>query len=87
MDPSQQTRRTRDTAITVSWASVRGAQQSRHTAAFCIGPDASGELGTDDQQVAQALVAVFLRDGQWWARDLGSTQGVLHNGSEFQSAP
>jgi membrane-bound lytic murein transglycosylase D len=87
VDPSQQTGRTRDTAITISWSSPRGAQRDRRTTAFCIGHDAVGNISTDDQQVTHALAAVFLRDGQWWARDLGNVAGLTLNGSPFQSAP
>jgi len=41
----------------------------------------------DDQQLSQALTAVFRRDGQWWVRDLGNTDGILLNGAPFQSSP
>jgi membrane-bound lytic murein transglycosylase D len=82
------TRRTGDTAITVSWMTARGTQeQARRTAAFCIGHDAYGELSVDDQQVTRAHTAVFLRDGQWWARDLSALEGTSLNGAPFQSAP
>lgn len=82
------TRRTGDTAITVSWMTARGTQeQARRTAAFCIGHDAYGELSVDDQQVTRAHTAVFLRDGQWWARDLSVLEGTSLNGAPFQSAP
>jgi membrane-bound lytic murein transglycosylase D len=82
-----QTSRHNESAITVSWTTAAGARQERNTAAFCIGLDHDGQLSIDDRQLSQALTAVFLRDGQWWARDLGSADGLLLNGAPFQSAP
>jgi pSer/pThr/pTyr-binding forkhead associated (FHA) protein len=64
-----------------------GVRRARRTEAFCIGHDASGELSVDDEQVGRAHVAVFLRDGQWWVRDLGSANGTMLDGSPVQSAP
>jgi len=87
MTSMSQTSRHNESAITVSWMTAAGACRERQTAAFCIGIDARGELSMDDQQVTRALTAVFRRDGQWWVRDLGNTDGILLNGAPFQSAP
>jgi pSer/pThr/pTyr-binding forkhead associated (FHA) protein len=64
-----------------------GERRTRLTTAFCIGSDATGQLQTDDQKISRAYTAVFLREGQWWVRDLGSTGGILLNGAPIQSAP
>jgi len=76
-----------DLVITASWATAGGAMRERRTTAFCIGLDGNGQLSIDDQQVTRALAAVFLRDGAWWIRDLGSGEGASLNGAPVQSAP
>jgi len=64
-----------------------GERRTRLTTAFCIGSDATGQLQTDDQKISRAYAAVFLREGQWWVRDLGSAGGTLLDGASIQSAP
>jgi len=64
-----------------------GERRARLTTAFCIGRDAGGQLQIDDQQMSQAHAAVFLRDGQWWLRDLGSADGMLLDGARVPDAP
>jgi pSer/pThr/pTyr-binding forkhead associated (FHA) protein len=81
------TSRHNESAIGVSWMTAAGARRERLTTAFCVGLDHDGQLSIDDRQLSQALTAVFLRDGQWWVRDLGSADGILLNGAPFQSAP
>ena len=71
--------------ITVSWPTIAGEHRARLTAPFCIGGDASGELQIDEQKVTQAFAAVFLRDGQWWVRDLGCPEGLVLNGARVDS--
>ena len=71
--------------ITVSWPTIAGEHRARLTAPFCIGGDASGELEIDEQKVSQAYAAVFLRDGQWWVRDLGCPDGLVLNGIRVDS--
>jgi membrane-bound lytic murein transglycosylase D len=82
-----QTSRSSDSAIVVSWMTPAGEHRTRLTTAFCIGRGASGELQIDDRQMSQACAAVFLRDGQWWLRDLGSADGVLLDGTRIQDSP
>ena len=71
--------------ITVSWPTIAGERRARLTEPFCIGGDASGELQIDEQKVTQAYAAVFLRDGQWWVRDLGCPDGLVLNGARVDS--
>ncbi len=82
-----QTSRSSDSAIVVSWMTPAGEHRTRLTTAFCIGRGASGALQIDDRQISQACAAVFLRDGQWWVRDLGSVDGVLLDGTRIQDSP
>jgi len=79
--------RTGDPRIIVSWTSPAGERRERLAKTFCIGQDASGQLTIDDRRIAHAHAAVFLRDGQWWVRDLGGSQGTLLDGVPIQSAP
>jgi pSer/pThr/pTyr-binding forkhead associated (FHA) protein len=72
--------------ITASWTTAAGARREQRTTAFCVGLDGNGELSIDDQQVTLGLAAVFRRDGRWWVRDLGSSQGTLLDGAPVQSA-
>ena len=81
-----QTSRSSDSAIVVSWMTPAGEHRTRLTTAFCIGRGASGALQIDDRQISQACAAVFLRDGQWWVRDLGSVDGVLLDGTRIQDS-
>ena len=64
-----------------------GERRTRLTTAFCIGSDATGQLQTDDQKISRAYAAVFLREGQWWVRDLGGAGGITLNGASIQSVP
>jgi pSer/pThr/pTyr-binding forkhead associated (FHA) protein len=64
-----------------------GERRARLTTAFCIGRNAQGDVEIDDQQMNHAHAAVFRRDGQWWLRDLGSTEGMLLDGARVQDAP
>jgi membrane-bound lytic murein transglycosylase D len=74
-------------AIKVSWMTNAGEHVERHTSAFCIGRDAHGQLSLDEQQVEVAHTAVFVRDGQWWMRNLDGATTTLLNGKPFQDAP
>lgn len=83
-----QTSRHRVVAITVTWATPAGERRARLTTAFCIGCDARGELQIDDELISHAHAAVFLRDRQWWVRDLDSNDGgLLLDGARVQSVP
>jgi membrane-bound lytic murein transglycosylase D len=79
--------RTSDPQIIVSWTSPDGERRERLARTFCIGQDPSGQLSIDDRQVTRAHAAVFLRDGQWWVRDLGGSRDTLLDGVPIQSAP
>ena len=79
--------RSSDSGITVSWPTPAGERRTRLTAAFCIGCDAGGELQIDDEKISRAYAAVFLREGQWWARDLGCPGGMSIDGTPVQSSP
>ena len=72
--------------VSVSWATSDGPRKVSFATPFCIGYDVPGELRVDDGQMSRTLAAVFLRDGQWWLRDLGSG-GVFLDGERVQSAP
>jgi pSer/pThr/pTyr-binding forkhead associated (FHA) protein len=76
-----------DAAVTVSWPTAGTVRRARLAEAFCIGRDAHGELQTDEAAICRAHAAVFLREGQWWVRNLDSADGTLLNGAQFQSAP
>ena len=76
-----------DSAVTVSWSTAGTVRRVRFTEPFCIGRDSTGRLQTDEALISRAHAAVFLRDGQWWLRNLDSTDGTLLNGSPLQSAP
>lgn len=74
-------------AITVRWTTAAGERHTNLTAAFCIGFDGNGELQVDDQLISRARAAVFLRDRQWWVRDIGSRDDeLLIDGVRVQSA-
>jgi pSer/pThr/pTyr-binding forkhead associated (FHA) protein len=81
-----QTPRSSDSAVTVSWSTAGTVRCVRLTEPFCIGRDAHGELQTEEAAISHAQAAVFLREGQWWVRNLDSTDGALLNGAPFQSA-
>jgi len=81
------TTRNSDSAITVSWSTAGTMRRVRLTEPFCIGRDARGELQTDEAAISRAHAAVFLREGQWWVRNLDSADGTLLDGASFQSAP
>jgi membrane-bound lytic murein transglycosylase D len=75
-------------AIIVRWTTHACERRARLTTAFCIGCDVQGELQIDDQLISRAHAAVFLRDRQWWVRDLGSSnEGLLLDDFKVQSAP
>ncbi len=75
-------------AIAIRWTAPGGERRARLTTAFCIGCDTRGDLQIDDQLISRAHVAAFLRDRQWWVRDLGSNaDGLLLDGVRIQSAP
>ncbi len=79
--------RTSDPQIIVSWTGPDGERRERLARTFCIGQDSSGQLSVDDREITRAHAAVFLRDGQWWVRDLGGRQDTLLDGVPIQSAP
>jgi membrane-bound lytic murein transglycosylase D len=78
------TSRSSDSAVTVSWSTAGTVRRVRFTEPFCIGRDAHGRLQTDEALISRAHAAVFLRDGQWWVRNLDSADGTLLNGAPFQ---
>ena len=71
-------------AIKVSWMTAAGEHAELRASAFCIGRDADGELSLDEERLAVASAAVFLRDGQWWVRNLDGSSTTLLNGKPFQ---
>lgn len=75
-----------DTAVNASWVTADGARVERKASAFCIGRDGRGELSLDDQRIERAHTAVFLRDGQWWVRNLENDPSLLLNGRPFDDA-
>lgn len=77
----------RTATVIVSWAAAEGPRRASFTTPFCIGYDVPGELRVDDGQMICTLAAVFLRDGQWWLRELGVGDGILLDGARVQSAP
>ncbi len=78
------TSRSSDSAVTVSWSTAGTVRRVRFTEPFCIGRDAHGRLQTEEALISRAHAAVFLRDGQWWVRNLDSADGTLLNGAPFQ---
>lgn len=85
---STHTSRHSPSAIAVAWAIPSGERRARLTTAFCIGCDERGEPQIDEQLIARAHAAVFLRDSKWWIRDLDSNDGgLVLDGARVQSAP
>jgi len=85
--PDSQPEKGADSAMIVSWRTGAGEQQARLTAAFCIGPDTSGALQTDERRIDRTYVGVFLRDGRWSIRDLGCPGGLSINGTRSDGGP
>jgi pSer/pThr/pTyr-binding forkhead associated (FHA) protein len=48
-----------------------------------LGRAADNQVVLDDQFVSSHHASLSLRDGAWWLRDLGSTNGTLLNGRQI----
>jgi pSer/pThr/pTyr-binding forkhead associated (FHA) protein len=46
-----------------------------------LGRSAENSVVLEDQFVSAVHAIVLLRDGRWWVRDAGSTNGTVLNGS------
>lgn len=79
--------RSSESTVTASWSTAGEVRRVRLTEPFCIGRDTHGNLQTDEAAISRALAAVFLRDGQWWLRNLDGGDGALLDGAPFQNAP
>lgn len=58
----------------------------RFQAAFRIGRGDDCELQIQDSHVSRQHVAVAHANGQWWIRDLGSSNGIFANGQRVDTA-
>jgi len=58
----------------------------RFTTAFRLGRDPECEISLSAPQVSRVHAEVIPYQGHWWIRDLGSTNGVLADGSQTQQA-
>lgn len=77
--------RSRDTALVVDVTGHDGTARFLHD--FTIGRGPDNDLVIDDPCVSLRHAAVSLREGTWWLKDLGSTNGTLVNGQRIERVP
>jgi membrane-bound lytic murein transglycosylase D len=54
---------------------------------FRIGRDEQCEVQIHSNSVSRFHAEVFLKQGQWWIRDLNSTNGIYHEGIQISELP
>lgn len=73
-------------ALKVRTASnANAAQEFRFAAPFRIGRVADCEVCIVDEHVSRAHVQVEFQEGQWWVRDLNSSNGIFVDGQRVTS--
>ncbi|MEA3273770.1 MAG: transglycosylase SLT domain-containing protein [Pseudomonadota bacterium] len=74
--------------VDISYPSSDGAHRSaRFTRAFVIGRGEDCALRIADRSVSRHHLAIFPENGQWWARDMKSSNGTLLNGQPIDRLP
>jgi len=64
-----------------------GKKEFTFTKPFCIGRDENCEIPLQDKCVSRTHAEVFLREGQWWIRDLSSANGTYVEGKRIDRFP
>lgn len=59
----------------------------KFTQRFNIGRAPDNDVVIDDPSVSERHVEVWFEDGQWWVRDLGSTNGTIVGGRPIKRSP
>ncbi len=54
---------------------------------FQIGRDETCDIRITNDGISRFHAEVFLKNGQWWIRDLGSTNGTYFNGKRIEEFP
>jgi pSer/pThr/pTyr-binding forkhead associated (FHA) protein len=74
--------------LTVVVTSPGGARRERtFTQTFRLGRGGECEVFIDGKDVSRTHAEIGFRDGRWWVRDLGSTNGTFVDGARVSEAP
>jgi membrane-bound lytic murein transglycosylase D len=73
--------------VRVRFSAPTGAQEFRFVNAFRIGRVDSAEVCIRDEHVSRNHAEVLFENGQWWVRDLASSNGVWAGGQRLTSVP
>ena len=74
-------------SVQVSWSSGDDRRVESFVNNFTIGRDADCEVCVDDDMVSRRHARVFMQNGRWHVRDLGSRNGTRLDGELVDQAP